>query len=236
MNQHIPAFRTYLAEAVGTFALVFAGTGAIIINDVTGGVITHVGVALTFGLVVMAVIYSIGEVSGAHINPAVTFGFWAAGRFPGRYVLPYVGAQFGGALAASLLLRMLFPGSGGLGGTYPAGSTAQSFTLEIVLTFFLMFVILCVAIGAKEMGLMAGTAIGGTVGLEALFAGPITGASMNPARSLAPALVALDLSHQWIYVVAPLIGAFVAVLAYRAIYGDTESRLFRPAASPAHPN
>lgn len=192
--------------------------------------------ALTFGLVVMAVIYSIGEVSGAHINPAPTFGFWAAGRFPGRHVLPYIGAQFGGAVIASLLLRMLFPGPGGLGGTYPAGSAAQSFTLEIVLTLFLMFVILCVAIGAREMGLMAGTAIGGTVGLEALFAGPITGASMNPARSLAPALVALDLSHQWIYVVAPLIGAFVAVLAYRAIYGDTESRLFRPAASPVHPN
>lgn len=229
MNRGQSAYRSYLAEAIGTFALVFAGTGAVIIDGVTGGVVTHVGVALTFGLIVMAVIYSIGDVSGAHINPAVTFGFWAAGRLPGRHVLPYIAAQFAGAIAASLLLKALFWNAGGLGATYPYGSAGQTFILEIVLTFFLMFVILCVAVGAKEKGLMAGTAIGGTVGLEALFAGPISGASMNPARSLAPALVGLDLSQQWIYVAAPLVGAFVAVLAYRSVYGDTRSRLFLPA-------
>ncbi|MFQ5570333.1 MAG: MIP/aquaporin family protein [Rhodothermales bacterium] len=232
MNQDVPAFRAYLAEAIGTFALVFAGTGAIVIDAVSGGVITHVGIALTFGLVVMAVIYAIGDVSGAHINPAVTVGFWASGRFPGRRVVPYAAAQMLGALGASVLLRVLFPLQEGLGGTYPSGSAAQSLVLEVVLTFFLMLVILCVAVGAKEKGLMAGTAIGGTVGLEALFAGPISGASMNPARSLAPALVTFDLSHQWLYIAAPVLGAFVAVLAYRGIYGDSVYRLFGRAAPP----
>lgn len=220
------AYRSYLAEAIGTFGLVFAGTGAVVIDGVTGGAVTHVGVALTFGLIVMAVIYSIGDVSGAHINPAVTFGFWAAGRFPGHHVLPYVTAQFAGAFAASLLLKALFWNAGNLGATYPFGSAGQTFVLEIVLTFVLMFVILCVAVGAKEKGLMAGTTIGGTVGLEALFAGPISGASMNPARSLAPAVVAVDLNQQWIYVAAPVVGAFVAVLAYRSVYGDNRSRPF----------
>lgn len=224
----IPSPRqTYLAEAIGTFALVFAGTGAIVIDAVTGGAVTHLGIALTFGLVVMAVIYAIGDVSGAHINPAVTLGFWAAGRFPGRHVLPYLAAQMLGALAASGLLLVLFSGTPTLGQTLPAGPAMQTFGLETVLTFFLMFVILCVAIGAQEKGLMAGTAIGGTVALEALFAGPISGASMNPARSLGPALVALDLSAQWLYIAAPLLGAFLAVVAYRAVYGDTRSRLFR---------
>lgn len=225
MHRDLPAARTYFAEAVGTFALVFAGAGAIVVNDLTG-VVSHVGIALTFGLVVMAMIYAIGEVSGAHINPAVTFGFWAAGRMPGRQVAPYVGAQAAGGLAAALLLRVLFPAHQTLGATYPHGSGTQTFVLEVVLTFLLMFVILCIAVGAKEQGLMAGAAIGATVGLEALFAGPISGASMNPVRSLAPALVAFDLSHQWIYLAAPLLGAFFAVLVYRLVYGDAQTRLF----------
>lgn len=212
--------RALFAEAIGTFALVFAGTGAVVVDAASGGALTHVGVALVFGLVVMAVIYAVGEVSGAHINPAVTLGFWAAGRFSGRRVLPYVGAQATGALAASLLVRLLFPAADGLGGTYPTGAAAQAFGMEVALSFFLMFVILCVAIGAKEVGLMAGTAIGGTVALEALVGGPVSGASMNPARSLAPALVGLDLAHQWIYVAAPAAGALAAVVAYRAVYGD----------------
>ena len=151
------------------------------------------GVALTFGLVVMAMIYAVGDVSGAHLNPAVTCGFWLARRFPGRAVVPYVLSQLAGAVLASLVLRLLFPHHPTLGATLPGrcgpAPCFQSFVLEVVLTAILMFVILSVACGAKEKGLMAGIAIGGVVGLEAMFAGPICGASMNPARSLAPALV-----------------------------------------------
>ncbi len=215
--------RALIAEGVGTFALVFAGTGAIVVDAAFGGVLTHVGVALTFGLVVMAVIYAVGEVSGAHINPAVTVGFWLAGRFPGGYVLPYALAQTAGALGASGLLWLLFAGPETLGGTYPAGPLGQSLALELVLTFFLVFVILCVAVGAKEQGLMAGIAIGGTVALEALVGGPVSGASMNPARSLAPALVAGDLTAQWLYVVGPLVGAALAVAVYFSVYGRARS-------------
>jgi aquaporin Z len=211
--------RACLAEAIGTFALVFAGTGAIVVNAVSGGAVTHVGVALTFGLVVMAVIYAIGEVSGAHINPAVTLGFFVAGRFPGRRIIPYLVSQLVGAIGASLTLRLLFPAEASLGATMPAGSPMQSFVFEFILTFFLMFVILGVAVGAKEQGMMAGMAIGATVGLDALFAGPISGASMNPFRSLAPALVAGELTHLWIYLTAPVLGAFVAVVAYLSVYG-----------------
>jgi len=209
--------RKLAAEAIGTFALVFAGTGAIVINDVQGGVITHVGVALTFGLVVMAMIYAIGDISGAHINPAVTLGFWAARRLPVRLVLPYIVAQCLGALAASGMLRLLFPQSPTLGGTLPAGSAAQSFLLEVILTALLMFVILCVSTGAQEKGIMAGAAIGAVVGLEALFAGPISGASMNPARSLGPAVISLQLTGLWIYLSAPAIGALAAVAACRFV-------------------
>ena len=217
------AMRAYFAEMIGTFALVFAGPGAVIVNDVSGGVVTHVGIALTFGLVVMAVIYAIGEVSGAHINPAVTIGFWAARRFPLSRVAPYIGSQLTGALLASFALSALFPTHETLGATLPAGSAMQTFVLEIILTFLLMFVIICVAVGAKEQGLMAGTAIGGTVGLEALFAGPISGASMNPARSLGPAIMAGDLSFSWIYIIAPIVGALIAIVAYKGVYEDAES-------------
>src|SRR5205814_10423474 len=148
---------------------------------------THVGVALTFGLVVLAMVYAVGDVSGAHLNPAVTLGFALASRFPARHVVPYVLAQCGGAFLASGLLRGLFPDHPTLGATLPAGPPMQSFVLEVVLTLLLMFVALSVATGAKERGLMAGVAVGSVVGLEALFAGPVCGASMNPARSLAPA-------------------------------------------------
>ncbi len=215
------ALRSYLAEILGTFALVFAGTGAIVVNTVSGGAVTHLGIALTFGLVVMAVIYAIGEVSGAHLNPAVTLGFFVAGRFPGKRIAPYLIAQFLGAIGASITLRLLFPDQASLGGTLPAGAPMQSFVFEFILTFLLMFVILCVAIGAREQGLMAGAAIGATVGLEALFAGPISGASMNPFRSLAPALVAGELTHLWIYLTAPVLGALAAVIAYRGVYGPS---------------
>ncbi len=209
--------RRYIAELIGTFALVFAGTGAIIINDVSGGAITHVGIALTFGLVVMAVIYAIGDISGAHLNPAVSFGFWVSRRFPGRSVLPYIISQCSGALLASLTLRLLFMEHPTLGSTLPAGPAVQSFVMEIILTGFLIFVILNVSSGAKEKGLMAGIAVGAVVGLEALFAGPISGASMNPARSIVPALLSGNLNALWIYISAPIIGSYLGVLGCRGV-------------------
>ena len=195
----------------------FAGTGAIIINEASGGAITHVGIALTFGLIVLAMIYTLGDISGAHLNPAVTIGFWAARRLPGREVLPYVGSQLTGALLASALLRLLFPKNKLLGATLPAGSDWQSFVLECVLTFLLMLTILNVSTGAKEKGITAGIAVGAVIALEAMFAGPICGASMNPARSLAPGLVSGHLERLWIYVTAPPLGACAAMLACRCV-------------------
>ncbi len=200
-----------LAEGFGTFCLVFAGTGAIVINDISGGSITHVGIALTFGLVVLAMIYAVGDTSGAHLNPAVTLGFFAARRFSGRLVLPYIVSQSIGALAASLLLRGLFPSHATLGATLPAGSDAQSFVLELVLATILMFVILRVSSGSRERGITAGIVVGAVIALEALFAGPISGASMNPARSLAPALVSGQYASLWLYLAAPISGALLGV-------------------------
>jgi len=209
--------KKYLAEAFGTFALVFAGTGAIVTNEASNGAITHVGVALTFGLVVLAMIYTVGDISGAHLNPAVTVGFWTARRFPGRELAPYVISQVTGALIASGLLRLLFPQSELVGSTLPAGSEMQSFIFELVLTFILMLTILNVSNGAKEKGITAGIAVGAVIGLEAMFAGPISGASMNPARSFAPALLSGHLEHLWLYLVAPPLGAAAAMLACRCI-------------------
>ena len=209
-----------LAEFFGTFALVFAGTGAIVINEASGGVVSHVGIALTFGLVVLAMIYTVGEVSGAHLNPAVTLGFWAARRFPARLIAPYLASQCAGALTASGALRLLFPQDRLLGATLPAGSAMQSFLLEVILTAMLMFVILNVSTGAKEKGITAGIVIGAVIALEALFAGPICGASMNPARSLGPALVADHLESLWIYLVAPVVGAILAVGGCRCVQAD----------------
>jgi aquaporin Z len=207
------------SEFVGTFALVFAGTGAIVINDTSNGSITHVGIALTFGLVILAMIYAVGDISGAHFNPAVTAAFSLAGRFSARLVAPYVFAQCSGALLASFTLHILFPDDKSLGGTLPAGSDMQSFVLEILLTLILMFVILSVSTGAREKGITAGIAVGAVIGLEAMFAGPICGASMNPARSLAPALVSGKLAHLWIYLTGPFAGAFLSVFVCRCCRG-----------------
>jgi MIP family channel proteins len=204
-----------IAEFIGTFALVFAGTGAIVIDDVSHGGVSHMGIALTFGLVVLTMIYAVGDISGAHLNPAVTSAFWFSGRFPVRLVFPYLIAQCMGAFAASAVLRFLFPTHPALGTTLPAGPVAQSFVLEFILTFFLMFVILNVSTGAKEKGITAGIAVGAIIGLEAMFAGPICGASINPARSLAPAIVSGHLEHLWIYLTAPFAGAWISVFACR---------------------
>ena len=209
--------RQLAAEAFGTFALVFAGTGAIVINELSGGTVTHVGIALTFGLIVLAMIYALGDVSGCHLNPAVTLGFFVARRFEGRMVAPYIFCQCVGASLASLVLWFMFPASSTLGVTMPAGTVLQSFLLELILTLILMFVILSVSTGSKEKGVLAGVAVGSVIALEALFAGPISGASMNPARSLGPALVSLRFDDLWIYLVAPIVGACCGVFACRCI-------------------
>ena len=208
--------KKYIAEAIGTFALVFSGTGAVVINDLSGGAVSHVGVALTFGLVVMAMIYAVGDVSGAHLNPAVTLGFWLARREGARNVLPYILSQLLGAFAASSLIAVLFTHKT-LGATHPQGPVLQSFFLEVILTAILMFVILSVAIREKEKGLLAGVAIGGVIAFEALFAGPISGASMNPARSLAPAVLSGGMRDLWIYLAAPVLGAALGVIGRKAI-------------------
>ncbi|MCL0060820.1 aquaporin [Dehalococcoidia bacterium] len=209
--------KKYIAEFIGTFALVFCGTGAIIVNEVTGGTITHLGVSIVFGLVVMAMIYTLGDISGAHINPAVTFGFWAAGRFPTRELLPFLTAQFAGAILASIILRFLFPHSLCLGATLPVVPGMQAFAVEVILTFFLMFVIINVSTGAKEEGITAAIAIGSVIALAAMFAGPITGASMNPARSFAPALISNNFASLQVYLLAPLVGAFLGILGCKGV-------------------
>lgn len=207
--------RKLIAEFLGTFALVFCGTGAIIINQQTNGAVTHVGIAITFGFIVMGMIYALGNISGAHLNPAVSIAFTLAGRFKRQSLLAYIISQLAGATAASMVLKLLFPNGGLLGATMPAGSEMQSFILEFILTFFLMLVIINVATGSKEQGMFAGLAIGSVVLLEAMFAGPICGASMNPARSFAPAIASNHLEHLWIYLIAPVLGAAGAIPVWK---------------------
>ena len=209
--------RKYIAELLGTYALVFAGTGAIVINQETNGSITHVGIAITFGLIVMSMIYALGNVSGAHLNPAVSIAFTVAKKFDIKNLFGYIVSQFAGAILASLTLRLLFPHNSLLGATMPLQGEMQSFILEFILTFFLMLVIVNVATGSKEQGMFAGLAIGSVVALEAMFAGPICGASMNPARSLAPALVSGHLEHLWLYLAATTLGAVAAIPVWKYI-------------------
>lgn len=205
--------RRLFAEFLGTFGLVFAGTGAVIVNELSHGTISHCGVALVFGLAVLSMICCFGDVSGAHLNPAVSVAFAATGRLEWSEAIRYAGAQIAGAVSASSSLHLLFPASGTLGATLPAGSAMQSFVLELVLTFFLMLVILAVATGAKDRGPTAAIAVGSVVALEALFGGPVSGASMNPARSVGPALISGHLNSLWIYLLAPTAGALLAVPA-----------------------
>ncbi len=211
--------RALVAELIGTFALVFAGAGAIMVDARTHA-LGHVGVALSFGLVIMAMIYAVGHVSGAHFNPAVSFAFALSRHFPWSRLAGYWVAQACGALAAAAFLRGSLGNLAHVGATLPAGSQAQSFLWEAVLTFFLMFVIMAVATDTRAVGEAAAIAVGGTVGLDALFGGPVSGASMNPARSLGPALVAGDLHALWLYLVAPLLGAGLGSLAYQFVRGE----------------
>jgi aquaporin Z len=210
----------YLAEGIGTFSLVLSGCGAIVVNEVYGQPLGHLGVSLVFGLVVMVMIYAVGNISGAHFNPAVTLGFFFAKRIGKQEIVPYIIGQTVGAFAASFLLRFIFPEHSDLGATLPAGSVMQAFVIEVLLSFLLMFVILNVSTGHMEKGIMAGVAVGGTIAWAALFGGPVSGASMNPVRSIAPALVSGHLEYWWIYVTAPILGTFLAHPTCRLIQGE----------------
>lgn len=212
--------KRYISEFIGTFALIFCGCGAMTINEVTGGDVTHVGIGLTWGLVVMAMIYAFGETSGAHFNPAVTVAFAYAKKFAWKEVPKYVISQILGAFVASFVLFFLFPDSELLGSTIPKVDVWRAFVLELLLTFFLMVTIINVSTGSKEIGVVAGIAIGGVVMLEALFAGPITNASMNPARSLAPNVVSGNIDGLWLYLVAPVLGALLAVVSCKLVKDD----------------
>ena len=212
--------RLLAAEFVGTFALVFAGCGAIMVDAKTQ-VLGHVGVAISFGLVIMAMIYAVGHISGAHFNPAVTFAFALSRHFPWARALGYWTAQILGALTAAAILRGSLGDIAHVGATLPSGSQGQSFLWELVLTFFLMFVIMAVATDTRAVGEAAAIAVGGTVGLDAMFGGPISGASMNPARSIGPALISGDLHALWLYILAPLAGASLAALTYQVIRSET---------------
>ncbi len=211
--------RSLVAEAIGTFALVFAGCGAIMVDQKTHE-LGHIGVAISFGLVIMFGIYAVGHISGAHFNPSVTFAFALSRHFSWSRAVSYWGAQVVGALAAAALLRASLGNIAHVGATLPSGSQGQSFLWELVLTFFLMFAIMAVATDTRAVGEAAAIAIGGTVGLDAMFGGPISGASMNPARSIGPAFVSGDLHALWLYILAPIVGASLAALAYQFVRGE----------------
>lgn len=218
--------RRAAAEGLAAFALVFAGCGAIVANDVNDGALGAVGVSLTFGLIIMVMVYATGHLSGAHINPAVTVAFTLTRHFPARDAIVYVAAQLAGATAGALLLAAVWTEQPArLGATTPSVGAGSALVYEIVLTAFLMFVIMAVATDTRAVGAAAAIAIGGTVGLDALFGGPVTGASMNPARSFGPALASGEWREFWVYVVGPVLGATVGALAYQAVRG--------PAPAPA---
>ncbi|WP_298536947.1 MIP/aquaporin family protein [uncultured Algibacter sp.] len=214
--------KQYISEAIGTFAMIFCGCGAMTINEITNNGISHVGVAATWGLIVMAMIYAFGEISGAHFNPAVTIGFAFAKKFSWNKVPKYILAQALGGILAAFMLWFLFPESQFLGETTPAEGfpSYKAAILEFILTFFLMIVIINVSTGSKEIGTMAAIAVGGVILLEAMFAGPMTKASMNPIRSIAPALFTGNFQYLWIYITAPILGAITGVSSCKLVKDD----------------
>jgi MIP family channel proteins len=213
--------RRALAEGLAAFTLVFAGCGAIVADAEYDGALGTVGIALVFGLVIMVMVYAIGHLSGAHINPAVTLAFTLTRHFPAREALAYIGAQLAGAtLAALLLLAVWTDQPAELGATVPSVGAGSAFVYELVLTAFLMFVVMAVATDTRAIGPAAAVAIGGTISLDALFGGPVTGASMNPARSFGPALVAGEWRGFWVYVVGPIAGAALGAFAYELVRGE----------------
>jgi aquaporin NIP len=223
-----PLARSLVAEAFGTFALVFAGAGAIMVDAKTHQ-LGHVGVAITFGLVIMAMIYAIGHISGAHFNAAVTLAFVLTRHFPWPRAVAYWSAQLAGAVLAAAVLRGSLGNIAHVGATLPSGSQAQSFLWELVMTAFLMFVVMAVATDTRAVGEAAAIAIGATIGFDAMFGGPISGASMNPARSIGPAVVSGDLHALWLYIVAPVIGAAIGATLYQFV----RAKPAPPAASSA---
>jgi MIP family channel proteins len=213
--------RRAAAEALAAFALVFAGCGAVVANAQYGEALGAVGISLVFGLVIMVMVYATGHLSGAHINPAVTIAFTLSRHFPGRDAAAYVVAQLAGASAGALALLAVWPDRPGeLGATVPTVGVGSALVYEVLLTAFLMFVIMAVATDTRAVGAAAAIAIGGTVGLDALFGGPVTGASMNPARSFGPALAAGEWQDFWLYVVGPVVGAGLGAVAYQLVRGD----------------
>jgi MIP family channel proteins len=220
VDASLPLARRAAAEGIATFALVFAGCGAIVSDAVYGGALGVVGIALVFGLIIMVMVYATGHLSGAHINPAVTVAFTLGRHFPPREAAVYVAAQLvGGILGALCLLAIWTDAPADLGATVPSVGAGSALVYELLLTAFLMFVIMAVATDTRAVGPAAAIAIGGTVGLDAMFGGLVTGASMNPARSLGPALAAGEWTDFWVYLAGPLLGAALGALAYQAVRG-----------------
>lgn len=212
--------KKYIAEFIGTFCLVFCGCGAIVVHQLFPEAVDNTSIAIVFGLIVIAMIYAFGEISGAHINPAVTIAFWFAKKFPFKDVPYYIFAQILGGILACTILKLMFPEIDNYGVTNPAFNWQSTFVMEIILSFILMLVIINVSTGSKEVGVVAGIAIGFTVLVDAMFGGPISGASMNPARSIAPAIMSQDLTNLWIYIVAPIIGMLFAVISCKFVKDD----------------